>query len=130
MNTVFPNKKGLKGIIEIPSDKSLSHRAVMLLSLAKGKALIKNFSSAEDPKSTLNLFTKLGVDYRYIDENTLEINSENDLKYSDTPLDCGNSGTTMRLASGILSARNLHLCLEWLHFCIQNGDAKNIHELR
>lgn len=112
MNTVFPNKKGLKGTVEIPADKSLSHRAVMLLSLAKGKALIKNFSSAEDPKSTLNLFANLGVGYRYIDEKTIEIDSENGLKPAGIPLDCGNSGTTMRLASGILCAQNFDSVLK------------------
>ncbi|MBO7672630.1 3-phosphoshikimate 1-carboxyvinyltransferase [bacterium] len=111
MNTVFPNKKGLRGTIAIPADKSLSHRAVMLLSLAKGKAVIKNFSSAEDPKSTLNLFANLGVDYKYINEKTLEINSCEGLRCADIPLDCGNSGTTMRLASGILCAQNFNSVL-------------------
>jgi len=111
MDTVLPNTKGLKGIITVPADKSLSHRAVMLLSMAKGKSLIKNFSSADDPKSTLNLFAELGVDYKYIDEKTLEINSKNGLRYSNAPLECGNSGTTMRLVSGILCAQNFNSTL-------------------
>ena len=53
--------KALKGEITIPADKSVSHRAVMLSSLARGKSIIKNFSSGADCRSTLNLFMQLGV---------------------------------------------------------------------
>lgn len=104
-------KKGLVGTIEIPPDKSVSHRAVMLLSLAKGVSVIKNFSKALDPKSTLNLFSALGAEYRYIDDKTVELNSKCGLHAPQNELYCGNSGTTMRLAAGILCGQNFNSTL-------------------
>ena len=100
---VQKNTKGLKGVITIPSDKSISHRAVMLSSLAKGKSVIKNFSKGADPISTLKLFKALGIDFCYEGENTLIVKSNGVLSCPIKPLDCGNSGTTMRLVSGILA---------------------------
>ena len=54
--------KTLCGQITVPADKSISHRAIMLSSLAKGKSVIKNFSDGQDPLSTLEIFKKLGVE--------------------------------------------------------------------
>lgn len=99
-------KKGLSGEVFIPADKSISHRAVMFSSLAKGISVIKNFSSCADCLSTLSLFKNLGVEYEYVDETTLKIISGGKLLSSDKELDCGNSGTTMRLVSGILAGQN------------------------
>ncbi len=104
-------QNGLKGCVEIPSDKSISHRAVMLSSLAKGKSLIRNFSNGEDPISTLKLFEQLGVKAKYIDEKTLEIVSEGKLSAPLKALNCGNSGTTMRLVSGILAGQKFNSTL-------------------
>lgn len=104
--TVFKNIKGLNGSIEIPADKSISHRAVMFASLAKGTSLIKNFSTGADPISSLKIFESLGAGYEYIDNKTLKITSDGILKAPAKPLDCGNSGTTMRLISGILAGQN------------------------
>ena len=98
--------EGLRGTVEIPADKSISHRAVMFSSLAKGRSLIKNFSSGADPHSTLDVFSKLGIKHNFIDEKTLEIVSDGELKVPASELDCGNSGTTMRLMSGILAGQN------------------------
>ena len=98
--------EGLRGTVEIPADKSISHRAVMFSSLAKGRSLIKNFSSGADPHSTLDVFSKLGIKHNFIDEKTLEIVSDGALKAPSGELDCGNSGTTMRLMSGILAGQN------------------------
>lgn len=95
----------LKGEITIPADKSVSHRAVMFSSIARGKCIIKNFSSGADCHSTLNIFKQLGVNIEFIDEKTLSINSDGILKPSFTPLDAGNSGTTTRLISGILAGQ-------------------------
>ena len=96
---------GLKGTITIPSDKSISHRAVMLSSIANGKYLIKNFSLGKDPISTLNIFKSLGINAEFLDSKTLEITSNGKLTTPQQNLDCGNSGTTMRLSTGILSAQ-------------------------
>lgn len=95
--------KGLNGSIKIPADKSISHRAIMFSSLAKGKSTIKNFSKGQDPNSTLKIFKQLGVEFNFIDEQTLTVVSPGKFNSTDTPLDCGNSGTTMRLVSGILA---------------------------
>lgn len=104
--------KNLKGEITIPADKSVSHRAVMLSALAKGTSLIKNFSSGADCRSTLNLFKMLGVKTEFLDEKTIKImggkltpnNTENIYP-------CGNSGTTMRLVSGILAGQEFESIL-------------------
>ena len=102
---VEKNKNGLHGQIVIPSDKSISHRAVMMLSLAKGKSKINNFSKCADCNSTLNLFKNLGISYEYLSDDTLVLISSGKLHKSSVELDCGNSGTTMRLTSGILAGQ-------------------------
>ena len=99
-------KNGLKGEITIPADKSISHRAIMFSSIAKGNNIIKNFSSGLDCHSTLNIFKQLGVDIKFVDEKTLSVKSNGILKYSNEPLDAGNSGTTTRLITGILAGQN------------------------
>ena len=78
----------------------------MFSSIAKGRCIIKNFSSGADCYSTLNIFKQLGVDIIFIDEKTLSIKSDGKLKNSFSPLDAGNSGTTTRLISGILAGQN------------------------
>jgi 3-phosphoshikimate 1-carboxyvinyltransferase len=97
---------GIKGIITVPGDKSISHRGLLLGAIAEGKTKISNLSSSVDVKSTWRCLKQLGIE---IDEkdNLLEIggNELYGLKASAAPLDCGNSGTTMRLLSGILAAQ-------------------------
>ena len=97
--------KSLSGEITVPSDKSISHRAVMLASLAKGQSVIKNFSRGQDPISTLKIFSQLGIVFHYI-ENNLIVKSEGILTKSSKTLNCGNSGTTMRLLAGILAGQS------------------------
>lgn len=120
LKTVKKLNKGLKGEITIPADKSISHRAVMFSSIARGECIVRNFSSGADCHSTLNLFKQLGVDISFIDDKTLRIKSNGVLTLDSIPLpnpprrrgyeslicDCGNSGTTMRLVSGILAGEN------------------------
>lgn len=103
--TVSKNLSGLKGSITIPADKSISHRAVMFASLANGKSVIKNFSKGQDPHSSLEICQALGVDAQFLDETTLIVNSNGVLQAPAQPLDCGNSGTTMRLMSGVLAGQ-------------------------
>jgi 3-phosphoshikimate 1-carboxyvinyltransferase len=98
------NTKGLKGEITIPADKSISHRAVMFSSLAKGQSIIENFSKGADCHSTLSVFKSLGVDAEFKGDKTLIINSKG-LFAPKEELYCGNSGTTMRLMSGILAGQ-------------------------
>lgn len=106
MDLIVEKKNKLSGEVVIPSDKSISHRAIMFSSLSKGKTLVKNFSKGADCHSTLKVFSSLGIEHKFLDEQTLEIVSDGILKAPSSDLDCGNSGTTMRLMSGILASRN------------------------
>jgi len=102
-------KKTLKGEIKTPGDKSISHRAVMLGSISKGETIIKNILLSEDTLRTIECFREMGVDIVIDDkENILKINGNgiHGLKKPFKPLDCGNSGTTMRLLAGILVGQN------------------------
>lgn len=103
--------KKLRGEIIIPADKSVSHRAIMFASLAKGKSIISNFSSGADCWSTLNAFRSLGVEINEIDNKTIEVVSTGQLKPSTAPIDMGNSGTTTRLLSGILAGQDFNSVL-------------------
>ena len=108
---VIPVTAPLRGQIEIPSDKSISHRAVMFSSLAKGRSVIRNFSKGADCVSSLNVCRGLGASINYLDDKTIEVISDGVLKAPAAPLDCGNSGTTMRLMSGILAGQNFNSVL-------------------
>ncbi len=103
--------KNLNGEIIIPPDKSISHRAVIFASLANGKSIIKNFSDGQDPKSTLNIFKHLGVDIEIQKNATIIINSKAKLLPPTQNLDCGNSGTSMRLIAGVLARQKFNSVL-------------------
>ena len=98
-------EKGLSGEISIPADKSISHRAVILASLANGKSTVKNFSKGQDPLSSLKICQSLGVEAEFQNDNLI-INSTGSFKVPKSFLDCGNSGTTMRFMAGILAGQN------------------------
>ena len=87
---VNKNFNTLKGIVTIPADKSVSHRAVIFSSLAQGKSIIKNFSDGADPHSSLEICKQLGADIN-IDSSTITIVSDGKLKATSQPLFCGNS---------------------------------------
>ena len=111
LKKVNPQKTGLKGEITIPSDKSISHRAIMFSSIANGTCTVRNFSSGADCHSTLNIFKDLGVDIKFEDEKTVIISSKGKLNTPSGFLNAGNSGTTMRLVSGILAGQNFNSTL-------------------
>ncbi len=102
---------GLKGSIEIPSDKSISHRAVMFSSLAAGRTKVSNFSKGADCHSTLNIIKQLGCDVDFLDEKNLIITANKKFRQPLQNLDCGNSGTTMRLIAGVLSGQSFNSTL-------------------
>lgn len=107
MNRNFNKINKVEGTLELPGDKSISHRAVMFASLAKGKSFIRNLSNGEDVKSTQKCFVDLGINIETSEEGiTVLGNGFGGLKKSNSPLDAGNSGTTTRLLSGILIAQN------------------------
>ena len=95
----------LKGEVSIPADKSISHRAVIFSTLAKGKSVIKNFSSGKDPHSSLEICKALGANIQ-VNGTDITVESSGKLQPSKAALDCGNSGTTMRLMSGVLAGQN------------------------
>lgn len=99
--------RALQGSIKLPADKSISHRSVMFAALHEGKSVISNFSGAADPHSTIACFRKLGVTIRELDDgdHTVEVEGvgRDGLQTPVDNLDCGNSGTTMRLLSGIIA---------------------------
>jgi len=103
--------QSLQGAIKLPADKSISHRAVMFAALHNGKSVISNFSEAADPHSTIACIQKLGVPiHEQGDENnTIEVKGvgRDGLCTPDVDLDCGNSGTTMRLLSGIIAGAGI-----------------------
>lgn len=101
--------KELKGEISIPADKSISHRAVILSSLAKGKSIIKNFSKGQDPLSTLQVCKSLGIKAEFKDD--LIITSTGEFSVPVSELNCGNSGTTMRFMAGVLAGQNFNSTL-------------------
>lgn len=108
----FRKSGPLKGEITVPGDKSISHRAVMFGSLAKGTTEITGFLQGADCLSTISCFESMGIAI----ENKGDIvlvhgNGLRGLKKPETVLDCGNSGTTTRLISGILSAQNFDVTL-------------------
>lgn len=107
---VYKSEKGLKGTVTIPSDKSISHRAIMFTSLANGKSIIKNFSKGQDPLSSLKVCKALGIDAEFSNEELI-VKSKGILSTPQTQLDCGNSGTTMRLMSGILAGQKFNSTL-------------------
>lgn len=107
---IYKSEKGLKGTVTIPSDKSISHRAIMFTSLARGKSVIKNFSKGQDPLSSLKVCKTLGIDAEFSNEELI-VKSKGILSDPQTQLDCGNSGTTMRLMSGILAGQNFNSTL-------------------
>jgi len=96
--------KNFKGKFTPTPDKSISHRAIIFSSLAKGKSIIKNFLRAEDPLSTMNAFRALGVEITDKNEDIIITgNGIYGLKEPPNVIDCGNSGTTMRMLSGVLA---------------------------
>lgn len=99
----------LEGIVTVPGDKSISHRAVMFGAIAKGKTTVTGFLHGEDCLSTIDCFLKLGVDI-FVDGTNVEINSPGMDGWQEPKevLYTGNSGTTTRLMLGILAGTNFH----------------------
>lgn len=97
---------GLKGQITVPGDKSISHRAVMFGSIAKGTTEIQGFLQGADCLSTISCFRQMGVEIENLGDRVLvHGRGMRGLKAPEGVLDCGNSGTTTRLLCGILSAQ-------------------------
>lgn len=106
---VSPLNNPIKATISVPPDKSISHRAIIIGALANGKTEIKNLSSSEDCLNTLKIVQQLGVEvnnYNNFELVTIYGKGLSSFTEPKNILNCGNSGTTIRLLSGVLSAQN------------------------
>ncbi len=91
----------------MPGDKSISHRAVMLAALAEGESEIVNFLPGSDCMATVAALEKLGVGVAWQARDHLLVRGAPRLRSPAEPLDCGNSGTAMRLLAGLVAGRNI-----------------------
>ena len=108
INLLSSSKTQLKGCIEVPGDKSISHRAIIISSIADGTTKIQNYLNSEDVNATIAASRSMGV---HIEKHngSLVISGNNLARISgdDIEFNFGNSGTSMRLMMGILSAQNI-----------------------
>ncbi len=103
----------LQGTIRVPGDKSISHRSIMLGALAEGVTEISGFLQGEDSLATLNAFRQMGVEIEGPTDGGVTIHGVgmDGLTEPDAPLDLGNSGTSMRLLSGLLAGQKFNVTL-------------------
>lgn len=110
-NQTVKKINSLKGEVSIPPDKSISHRSAMFAALTGGIVEVNNFSQGADCISTLNIVKTLGCDVEFLGDKHIKIDASNAFKKDVYNLDCGNSGTSMRLFSGIVASRECETTL-------------------
>jgi 3-phosphoshikimate 1-carboxyvinyltransferase len=101
--------KSVAGSVRLPGDKSISHRYAMLAAIADGTSRLENYSTGQDCASTLACLRALGCQWKYAEDAVDAVIIEGrgpKLQPSRKPLDCGNSGSTMRMLSGILAGQS------------------------
>lgn len=109
--TVHPTSR-LRGTLTVPGDKSISHRALMLGAIASGATVVTRCLDAEDCRATHAAFSAMGVPIHWQgDEVRIEGRGLRGLTAPSRPIDCGNSGTTMRLLLGILAGQSFEATL-------------------
>jgi 3-phosphoshikimate 1-carboxyvinyltransferase len=101
----------IRGTIRPPGDKSLTHRAYLFAAIASGESRVFNPLRGEDCESTLECLNLLGLRHEWIDDVSLRLIPAEEWTPPARPLNCGNSGTTMRLLSGLLASRPLDCTL-------------------
>lgn len=116
MDLIVKSCKNISGKISVGGDKSITHRSLIIASISQNETEIHNYSHADDCGSTLSCMKKLGVDFE-ADKNTIYVRGRgiDGLSEPDDILYCGNSGTTMRLLTGLLAGQKFYTVL--------NGDA-------
>src|SRR5437660_9374723 len=102
---VIKPARNLVGSIRLPGDKSISHRYAMLAALAQGTTRLRNFSSGADCASTLGCLRSLEIEIVRANGEVTITGRGGELSAPRTALDCGNSGSTMRMLSGILAGQ-------------------------
>jgi len=103
----------LRGRVRVPGDKSISHRAIMLGAIAEGRSRISGFLEGDDSLATLRAFRAMGVTIEGPEQGNVVIHGVgmHGLRAPDGPLDLGNSGTSMRLLSGLLAGQGFEVTL-------------------
>lgn len=101
--TISPAPR-LRGVVTTPGDKSISHRTLMLAALASGESVIHGLSNGEDVSATREIMTALGARVEDRGDVVVVVGPDGGLHPSTSRLDCGNSGTTMRLLAGFLAS--------------------------
>src|SRR5581483_3427980 len=96
----------VRGRLRLPGDKSISHRAALIAALAEGPTEIANFSTARDCASTLSCLRALGISIEQTSD-MLKFAGNQRLVTPSEPLDCGNSGSTMRILAGVLAGHDV-----------------------
>lgn len=117
MQAIVRPPPSLRGILRLPGDKSISHRAAIFNAIAEGEAVVQNVQRGADVLATLHCLQRLGVRQQWLDETTLRIVGvgRQGLREPVAVLDCRNSGTTMRLLTGLLAPQPF--------FSVLSGDA-------
>lgn len=110
MTELVSPARRVHGVVSVPGDKSISHRYAMLTAIAQGDSKIYNFATGEDCHSTLACMRELGIEHEFLEEDgrsvlTVHGQGLHGLKQPARPLDAGNSGSTIRMLSGILAAQ-------------------------
>ncbi len=106
-SVVIRPARNILGSLRVPGDKSISHRYAMLAALATGRSRFENFSPGADCASTLGCVRALGSTVERDAQGTVAIDGlGSQLRSPDVPLDCGNSGSTMRMLSGIVAGQS------------------------
>ena len=113
MNLTVKPGQALKGKVVIPGDKSISHRSIMCAALAEGNSVIRGFLKGDDCLATLNAFSKMGVNVDHHD-NEIVVHGVGlrGLKKPDSDIYLGNSGTSIRLMSGLLCGQSFSSTLK------------------
>ncbi len=117
MNLKIEQGKPFQSVISVPGDKSISHRSVMIGSIANGITTVENFLPGQDCMSTVSCMRQLGVEIEVLSPSSLKIHGRGlrGLIEAGDYLDVGNSGTTIRLLSGLLAGQDF--------FTVLTGDA-------
>src|ERR1700733_12142933 len=104
--------RNFQGSVTLPGDKSISHRYAMLAGLAEGTTRLSNFSTGADPHSSLACMEALGAVVEKKDDGTIEVTgAAGSFVQPEHPLDCGNSGSTMRMLAGLIAPHSYHFTL-------------------
>ncbi|MCC3145246.1 3-phosphoshikimate 1-carboxyvinyltransferase [Halanaerobium sp. Z-7514] len=117
MDLIVERKRKVSGEIKVPGDKSISHRSLILASIAEGVSKIEGLLEAEDCLSTMQIMKDLGIKIEKKAAGSYQVYGKglDGLEEADDVLDCGNSGTSMRLLTGLLASQDFYSVLTGDH---------------